>query len=100
MFAEIIANGDEIINGKILDTNSQWLSRELENLGISIRFITAVGDELPAMVDVLRIAMNRTDIVVWTGGLGPTADDLTRQAFADAVGVPLVKGDQSLRMLQ
>ena len=100
MFAEIIANGDEIINGKILDTNSQWLSRELENLGISIRFITAVGDELPAMVDVLRIAMNRTDLVVWTGGLGPTADDLTRQAFADAVGVPLVHDNESQQQIQ
>jgi len=100
MFAEIVANGDEIICGKVLDTNSQWLSRELEDLGVSVQYHTTVGDDLAAMVDVLRIAMNRVDLVVWTGGLGPTADDLTRQAFADAVGVLLVKDDESLRQVQ
>jgi nicotinamide-nucleotide amidase len=100
MHAEIIANGDEIVNGKVLDTNTQWLSLELENLGIAVQYHSAVADDLEAMVDVLRIAMNRTDLVIWTGGLGPTADDLTRQAFADAVGVPLVKHDESLRQIQ
>ena len=100
MYAEIFANGDEITNGKILDTNSQWLSRELEKLGISVQYHTAVTDDLPAMVDVLRIAMNRVDLILWTGGLGPTADDLTRQAFADAAGVPLVRDDESIRMIQ
>ena len=100
MYAEVIANGDEITNGKILDTNTQWLSRELENLGISVQYHTAVSDDLPAMVDVLRIAMNRTDLIVWTGGLGPTADDLTRKAFADAAGVPLVEDAATLRHMQ
>jgi len=100
MHAEIISNGDEIINGKVLDTNSQWLSRELENLGISVQYHSAVADDLAAMVDVLRIAMNRVDLVIWTGGLGPTADDLTRQAFADAAGVPLVEDAASLRHIQ
>ena len=100
MEAEIFANGDEITSGKILDTNSQWLSRELEDLGVSVRFHTAVEDELDDMVDVLRIAMNRVDLIVWTGGLGPTADDLTRQAFADAAGVPLVEDATSLRQIQ
>jgi len=100
MYAEVISNGDEITNGKILDTNSQWLSRKLENLGIAVQYHTAVGDDLPAMVDVLRIAMNRVDLVVWTGGLGPTADDLTRQAFADTAGVPLAEDTATLRHLQ
>jgi len=100
MDAEIIANGDEITSGKILDTNTQWLSRELEDIGVSVRFHTTVEDELEPMVEVLRIAMNRTDLVIWTGGLGPTADDLTRQAFADAVGVPLVEDVASLRQIQ
>jgi len=100
MYAEVISNGDEITNGKILDTNSQWLSRELEKLGISVQYHTAVGDDLPAMVDVLRIALNRVDLVVWTGGLGPTADDLTRQAFADTAGVLLVEDAASLRHMQ
>jgi len=100
MYAEIFANGDEITCGKILDTNTQWLSRELEDLGITVRYHTAVADELQDMVDVLRIAMNRVDLILWTGGLGPTADDLTRQAFADAAGVPLLKDDESLRQIQ
>ena len=100
MYAEIIANGDEIVNGKVLDTNSQWLSLELEDLGISVRYHTAVEDDLTAMVDVLRIAMNRADLIIWTGGLGPTADDLTRKAFADAVGVPLLEDAASLRLIQ
>jgi nicotinamide-nucleotide amidase len=100
MLAEIFANGDEITSGKILDTNTQWLSRELEDLGINVRYHTAVEDELEPMVEVLRIAMNRVDLILWTGGLGPTADDLTRQAFADAAGVPLVKDEESLRQIQ
>jgi len=100
MHAEIFANGDEITCGKILDTNSQWLSLELEDCGVSVQYHTTVGDDLDAMVDVLRIAMNRVDLVLWTGGLGPTADDLTRQAFADAARVPLVQDDESLRQVQ
>ncbi|MCL2004903.1 MAG: molybdopterin-binding protein [Planctomycetaceae bacterium] len=100
MLAEIIANGDEITSGKILDTNSQWLSRELEALGVSVLYHTAVGDELESMVHVLQIAMNRADIVITTGGLGPTADDLTRQAFADAVGVPLLENAESRQHLE
>ena len=100
MYVEIISNGDELINGKILDTNAQWLSRVIENLGVSVQYHTTVGDDLEAMVDVLRIAMNRVDIVIWTGGLGPTADDLTRQAFAKAAGVPLVEHAGSLQHIQ
>jgi nicotinamide-nucleotide amidase len=100
MQAEIISNGDEITCGKILDSNSQWLSLELADLGVSTLYHTTVGDDLDAMVDVLRIAMNRVDLIIWTGGLGPTADDLTRQAVADAAGVPLEKDEKSLRLIQ
>jgi nicotinamide-nucleotide amidase len=100
MDAEIFANGDEITSGKILDTNTQWLSRELSDLGVTVRYHTAVEDELDLMVDALRIAMSRVDLIIWTGGLGPTADDLTRQAFADSIGVPLVEDAGSLRRLE
>jgi len=100
MLAEIFANGDEITSGKILDTNTQWLSRELEDLGVNVRYHTAVEDELEPMVEVLQIAMNRVDLILWTGGLGPTADDLTRQAFADAAGVPLVRNAESTQQIQ
>ena len=86
MFAEVISIGDELTSGQRLDTNSQWLSERLGELGIRVLFHTTVGDELDANVEVFRVAMQRTDAVVATGGLGPTADDLTRQAIAKAFG--------------
>jgi nicotinamide-nucleotide amidase len=90
MNAEIISNGDEITSGKVLDSNSQWLSRELMELGIRVLYHTTVGDDFDSMVNVLRVASSRVDLVIWTGGLGPTADDLTRQVLSKFAGVPLV----------
>lgn len=100
MQAEIISNGDELTSGKILDTNSQWLSVKLTDIGVTTLYHTTVGDDLDAMIDVLRTAVERTDLIIWTGGLGPTADDLTRQAIAEGVGVPLEKNDDSMRLIQ
>jgi nicotinamide-nucleotide amidase len=100
MQAEIISNGDELTSGKILDTNSQWLSIKLADLGVTTLYHTTVGDDLDAMIDVLRTAAERADLIIWTGGLGPTADDLTRQAIAECVGVPLEKNDDSMRLIQ
>ncbi|MDR1485294.1 MAG: hypothetical protein LBT09_10780 [Planctomycetaceae bacterium] len=96
MFAEIISNGDEITSGKVLDSNSQWLSNELLCLGIRVLYHTTVGDDFGAMVEVLRVASGRVDLVIWTGGLGPTADDLTRQVLAEFSKVPLVLDADSL----
>jgi len=89
MHAEIISIGDEITSGQNLDTNSQWLSQRLGELGIPVLYHTTVGDELDANVRVFREAIDRADLVIATGGLGPTADDLTRQVLADAAGVEL-----------
>jgi nicotinamide-nucleotide amidase len=100
MQAEIISNGDELTGGKILDTNSQWLSVQLANLGITTLYHTTVGDDLGAMIGVLRVAVERTDLIIWTGGLGPTADDLTRQAIAECMGVPLEKNGDSLSFIR
>ena len=100
MDAEIFANGDEITTGIITDTNTPWLSRELTDLGIAVRFHTAVDDEFDDMVSVLRIAMKRVGLIIWTGGLGPTPDDLTREAFAAAAGVPLIQDPASLQHLE
>jgi nicotinamide-nucleotide amidase len=96
MHAEIIAIGDEITGGQLLDTNSQWLSRRLEELGIRVLFHSTVGDELDPCAEVFRRAIERADLVVATGGLGPTADDLTRQSLAQAVGQPLVLFPEAL----
>jgi len=86
MIAEIIAVGDELTSGQRLDTNSQWLSQRLGEIGIPVLFHSTVGDDLAACVSVFRIAMSRANVIVTTGGLGPTADDLTRQAIAEASG--------------
>jgi nicotinamide-nucleotide amidase len=96
MRAEVISIGDELTSGTRLDTNSQWLSQRLEELGATVLFHTTVGDDLAANIDVFRKAASRVDVVVVSGGLGPTADDLTRQALADAAGVDLVLDQPSL----
>lgn len=96
MHAEIIALGDEITSGQLLDSNSQWLSQRLEELGIRVLYHTTVGDQLDAIADVFRRAIDRADVIIATGGLGPTADDLTRQAIADATGRKLVLNEEAL----
>lgn len=87
--AEIISIGDEMTSGARLDTNAQWLSRRLGELGIKVTFHSTVGDTLQHNIDVFRIAASRADVIVATGGLGPTRDDLTRQVLADLVESPL-----------
>ncbi len=96
MNVEIISIGDELTSGQRLDTNSQWLSRRLGDLGLEVLYHTTVADRLQANVDVFRQAIARTDFVIVTGGLGPTADDLTRDALAAAVGRELVLDEPSL----
>ena len=95
MRAEIIAIGDELTSGQRLDTNSQWLSQQLTDLGIEVAFHTTVGDDLADNNVAFRAAINRADVVVATGGLGPTADDLTRDALAQATDTELVR-DESI----
>jgi len=89
MHAEIISIGDELTSGQRLDTNSQWLSERLGELGVKVLYHTTVADDLDANVKVFRQAIERADLIVATGGLGPTADDLTREAIAGAVGAEL-----------
>lgn len=98
--AEIIAIGTELTTGAKLDTNSQWLSTELAAVGIPVRYHTTVADDLDANVAVLKIAAERADVVLITGGLGPTLDDLTRQAMADLIGVQLELHEPSLEAIR
>ena len=86
MRAEIICIGSELLLGDIADTNTQYLARRLSLLGIDLLFSTAVGDNLGRLVDCLRRAANRSDLILTTGGLGPTDDDLTREAIAELLG--------------
>jgi nicotinamide-nucleotide amidase len=96
MRAEVISIGDELTSGQRLDTSSQWISERLNELGVPVAFHTTVGDDLESNIAVFRNAIDRADIVVATGGLGPTADDLTREAIAAAAGVELVQDDAAL----
>jgi nicotinamide-nucleotide amidase len=80
--AEIISIGSELMRGSVVNTNASWLSGELSRLGVSVRFRTTVGDVLPDIRLALEQASRRADLVLCTGGLGPTQDDLTREALA------------------
>jgi nicotinamide-nucleotide amidase len=100
MKAEIIAIGSELTCGARLDTNSQWLSCELEALGWTVQRHTTVADGREAMVRVFQEAAQRSRIVLITGGLGPTLDDITREALADAVGQELVEDPESLQHIE
>jgi nicotinamide-nucleotide amidase len=90
MKSEIISIGSEITSGQNLDTNSQWLSRRLAEIGVAVGWHTTIADDLDANIDAFRIAAGRARLVLVTGGLGPTQDDLTREALAKAAGVELV----------
>lgn len=96
MIAEIISIGDELTSGQRLDTNSQWISQQLGDLGVKTMYHTTVADDLDANVRAFSQAIDRADLVIATGGLGPTADDLTREAIAKVAGVALVLHEPSL----
>jgi nicotinamide-nucleotide amidase len=96
MRAEIISIGSELVSGQSLDTNSRWISQELSSLGIPVAFHTTLGDVLDDHRAVFQNACDRAELVVITGGLGPTQDDLTREALAECAGVPLVEDPESL----
>lgn len=98
--AEIIAVGAELTSGAKLNTNSQWLSAQLSDLGIVTGWHTTITDDLAINVAALRLAVARADLVVVTGGLGPTLDDLTREAMAQLVGEELVLDPASLEFIE
>ncbi len=95
--AEVVSIGDELTTGQRLDTNSQWISRELGLLGVPVAFHTTVSDDRADGLEAFRIAAGRAGVVVVTGGLGPTADDLTRDVMAEVAGVPLLESAAALR---
>ncbi len=86
MKAEIIAVGTELLLGDILNTNAQYLSRELAALGITVHFQSVVGDNPERLHEVVTLALTRSDLLIFSGGLGPTEDDLTKQTVAAAFG--------------
>lgn len=90
MKAEIIAVGTEILTGQIVNTNAQFLSEKLASLGVDVYFQTAVGDNEARLLSILEIARNRSNLIILTGGLGPTEDDLTKQTLSKFLNCRLV----------
>lgn len=93
--AEIVSIGSELLLGQIVDTNSAWMAQRLTDIGVDLYYSTVVGDNPERMKFVIAQGLKRSDVVITGGGLGPTQDDLTRQAIAEATGRKLVR-DPSL----
>jgi nicotinamide-nucleotide amidase len=100
MQAEIISIGSELTSGAKLDTNSQWLSIELSAIGIPVCFHATMADDRAAMLKVFQTAVKRSDVVLVTGGLGPTLDDLTRELIAEVLATELVLDETSLHIIE
>jgi len=99
MKAEIMAVGTEILTGQIVNTNAQFLSEKLAEIGVDVYFQTAVGDNEARLLSLLEIASQRSNLVILTGGLGPTEDDLTKQTLAKFLGKDLVFDPQAQEKL-
>lgn len=100
MRVEVVAIGTELLLGQIVDTNSAWLGEQLAAAGIDRHFSTTVGDNLERIVQALRCALARSDAVIVCGGLGPTQDDITREAIAQVMTVKLVRHDDIAERIQ
>lgn len=99
MIGEILAIGTELLMGQIVNSDAQYLSRRLNELGIDIYHHMVVGDNPSRLKDALRLALSRSDLVITTGGLGPTMDDLTKDTIADLLGLSMLRDEQSVQWL-
>ena len=99
-FAWIISVGNELLIGRVVNTNAAWLAAKLTYLGYAVRRIVVVPDEENEIVEAFRDAMERSDVVISTGGLGPTPDDITNLAFCKALGVEAEVNEEALRMVR
>lgn len=100
MRAEILGIGTEILLGQIANSNAQWISQRLAGIGLDVLHHQAVGDNVERIAEAFRLALSRADVVIATGGLGPTRDDVTREGLARALGVPLVRRPEIERFLR
>ena len=100
IIAEIVTTGTEILLGDIVDTNAAWIAQQLREAGVNLYYKTTVGDNEPRVRGVIEQSMQRCDAIVVTGGLGPTVDDITRQAIANATNRTLVLHEGALETLK
>lgn len=96
MKAEIITIGDEILLGQIVDTNSAWIGQQLELINISVKQISSISDTREAIYSSLKLASNRADVIIVTGGLGPTKDDVTKATISTYFQSPLIRDEKVL----
>ncbi len=97
---EIVTTGTEILLGQIVDTNAAWIAQRLNAIGINLYYKSTVGDNEERLRELLKVSMTRSNVVIVTGGLGPTADDITREAIASAVGESLVLDQPTVESLR
>lgn len=97
--AEVITIGDEILFGQITDTNTQWISTELTNIGIRTVRKSSVGDQTDAILQILNEAHERAEVIIITGGLGPTKDDITKKTLCTYFGVGMVRNETALALV-
>lgn len=97
MFAEIITIGDEILIGQIVDTNSAWMAKQLNLIGIKVKQITSVSDDEAHILEALQLAEGRAEIILITGGLGPTKDDITKLTMAKYFGMGFRRDEETLK---
>src|ERR1041384_1329288 len=90
MKVEILSTGSELLRGRNVDTNAPWLARQLEKAGLEVHAQQTVGDDFGRLVDAIKLAAARSDIILMTGGLGPTEDDYTTRVAEEAFHRPLV----------
>ncbi len=100
LIAEIVTTGTELLLGEIVDTNAAWIAQSLRDAGVNLYYKTTVGDNEARLRLVLEVGMTRSDVIIITGGLGPTVDDITRQAVANATLRPLKLHDEALAQLE
>lgn len=98
--AEIVTTGTEILLGEIVDTNAAWIAQQLRDAGVNLYYKTTVGDNLARVTDVISLCMSRSELIIVSGGIGPTKDDITRQAIADATDSPLLMHAGALETLK
>jgi nicotinamide-nucleotide amidase len=100
MLAEIITIGDEILIGQIVDTNSAWIAKQLNDIGVRIKQMTSISDDKTHILDTLKEASERADIIIITGGLGPTKDDITKTTLAEYFGVGMRRDETALKAIE
>jgi nicotinamide-nucleotide amidase len=100
MHIEVICTGDEVLTGKIVNTNFSYITQKLEDVGLSVRWGTTVGDDRETLLDAFLHASRRADAVIVNGGLGPTVDDLSQEIAARAAGVDLVLNEEWLSTME